>query len=814
MLGFNARLQLSQVITDDKRLLEFVAVSHEVLAQGVSQFTGRRGSRNKFLFLYHAQQFYRRAIYNPFFPTINRFLFNAPTGCTAGQGTGGLCVEDWYTKFRRSLATLAGIDETTWKNVSVQLRRELLQHQIQLMDPYKELCLAAHKASMRPEGRACADFVCQRCYTIFPKLCHSGHSTEDLFIQHPCTVGEQRHLSDIILTNTGQYGDYINSEYIGKFHHDQKEAAQEICRGSNVMLFGPAGAGKTFVYQGMRHLKILQNGEENTVSTATLKIISQVNDGHTLHHIFLLPTESIKRYRLVCGNYEEKLRKATQHVHENEGWMERLFGTKGQRFQSSLFLDECSSLSANDFEFILCLLEVIFCSTKPFGGLQIILSGDPLQNVFIPLKRDEIQEVTKYGCRYDVTGELPFFTSMMFKKHFKMCLIFGKGHRFEGDEWYQILLRMRTNRNTEQDYSLLNELFGANGMTVNTEYMDCANAVAVHLAGQSVDMYKMKKNNGYLQSSRIDPVLQVYQAYLDSVGGETSFGISSFIQSQVNVRESTPNGIILTTETVQQEAYKAMEACLRVADLPYEHQSTDLYFIKKYNIADTGIPVQDENVTQVMKDAAEKVTMKKLQRKVTLTPGSILTINDNKAGYYLYNGMRVRVISYDATTHTLLVLPLDSTNRGRVYIPQVLPQLTMIYDFQAEGTSYRVQRTQFPLSYGSTLSVMAIAGLTFNDDCIYFDNTRCMLTSAFYQFCSRVRSPKQLWCRHPILRRGHNVRDGCGGWTDIRIDMLCRVFNDCCMMIKENTGCNVFHVYDIFACTEFIAQIDKELKAK
>ena len=129
--------------------------------------------------------------------------------------------------------------------------------------------------------------------------------------------------------------------------------------------------------------------------------------------------------------------------------MERLFGRKGQRFQSSLFLDECSSLSANDFESILCFLEVIFCSTKPFGGLQIILSGDPLQNVFIPLKKEEIKEVTKYaGVRYDVTGELPFFTSMMFKKHFKGCLIFCKDHRFEGDEWYQILLRMRLTKTT------------------------------------------------------------------------------------------------------------------------------------------------------------------------------------------------------------------------------------------------------------------------------------------------------------------------------------------------------------------------------
>ena len=812
-----ARLNLSQMIDDDKRLLEFVAVTHEVRAHGCSQFTGTKGSRSKFMFAPRLQQYFRRAIYNPFFPTINRLLSNAPVH---QRGKATASVDEWYHKFRGYLANKAGVDLQMWDSVSNELRKQLLQQQITLMDPFREMCLSNHKASIRPEGRACADRVCSKCFTVFPKQSHSGISIEDLFLQHPCKIGSARSRSDIILTNTGKYGEYIRSEYLAKFHPDQRDAAQEIQRGSNVMLFGPAGAGKTFVYQGMRHLKILQNGEENTISTATLKIISQVNDGHTLHHMFALPTDALTRYNLVCGSSSEKLDKATKHIRENAMWFDKLFGPKGERYQSSLFLDECSSLTCNDFDFILCLLTVLFCSVKPFGGLQVILSGDPLQNACITLKKDDIEVINRYG-KYDAAGELPFFTSTMFKKYFNICMIFGKGHRFEGDDWYQILLRMRTNRNTEKDFDQLNELLGANGMTSNTEYIDCANALAVHFAKQPKSKYEYKISNGWLYRQRIDPAINAYHSFQADRGSKDdvkhhndTFDIFTFIMSQANVRETTPNGIILTTENVQQEAYRAMETVLRNADSLYDHQSEDTYFINRSNGQGLGFVVPAQDVTLAMKVAAEKATMRKLQQNVNLTPGTILTINENKAGYYLYNGMRVRVVSYDPSTQTLLVLPLDATNRGRIYTPQVLPQLTMTYDIWTTSGAYKLQRRQFPVSYGSTLSVMAIAGLTFDDDCIYFDNTRCMLTSAFYQFCSRVRSPKQLWCRHSVIRLAQQVKDNCGGWSDIRIDVLCREFNDCCEQIKAKTECHVFPASSIFDCPSFIEQIGKSLTNK
>jgi len=150
----------------------------------------------------------------------------------------------------------------------------------------------------------------------------------------------------------------------------QRLAVDEIAKGKNVFITGPAGTGKSFL---LNYLK----DEYKTKSlhiTASTGIAAINVGGQTLHSwaglgLGNLPlNETIRNILSVKGTYlRRKLRSAKM-----------------------LAIDEISMISAEVFDMLNNLLKAVRQNEKAFGGIQLILFGDFLQLPPVNKENDEI----------------------------------------------------------------------------------------------------------------------------------------------------------------------------------------------------------------------------------------------------------------------------------------------------------------------------------------------------------------------------------------------------------------------------------------
>jgi len=148
----------------------------------------------------------------------------------------------------------------------------------------------------------------------------------------------------------------------------QKEALKILKMGKNVFLTGPAGSGKTHVLN--EYVNFLKEREVEVAVTASTGIAATHLKGVTIHSFSGIGIKDTLTDRDI------------DELEQREYLWKRFEKTK------VLVIDEISMLSSNTLDAVDQVAKLFKRSSEPFGGMQIILSGDFFQLPPIEKRKD------------------------------------------------------------------------------------------------------------------------------------------------------------------------------------------------------------------------------------------------------------------------------------------------------------------------------------------------------------------------------------------------------------------------------------------
>lgn len=144
-----------------------------------------------------------------------------------------------------------------------------------------------------------------------------------------------------------------------KFNEKQKEFFINYELGYNIFLTGSGGTGKSFVFNAL--FEYLDEKKFKYAKTALTGVAAINIKGSTLHSW------------LGCGLALEPVDDIVKKISVRKKFLWRIKNVR------AIFIDEISMCSAEFFDKVEQILRKVKGIDRPFGGIQIILSGDALQ---------------------------------------------------------------------------------------------------------------------------------------------------------------------------------------------------------------------------------------------------------------------------------------------------------------------------------------------------------------------------------------------------------------------------------------------------
>ena len=190
----------------------------------------------------------------------------------------------------------------------------------------------------------------------------------------------------------------------------QKEALDILKSGYNTFLTGPPGSGKTFLVN--KYIEYLKKNDVAVSITASTGIAATHMGGVTLHSWSGLgirdEIDDIEAKKTCDRGYLRKRIKNT----------------------NVLIIDEISMIKASQFEAVNKICQFAKRSARPFGGIQIVCSGDFFQ--LPPVERD--------GNKIEFVNEADIWKKM----EMKVCYL-DEQHRTKDKTLHKILNHIRDN---------------------------------------------------------------------------------------------------------------------------------------------------------------------------------------------------------------------------------------------------------------------------------------------------------------------------------------------------------------------------------
>ena len=251
---------------------------------------------------------------------------------------------------------------------------------------------------------------------------------------------QQKQHDDLIDKYRGMLEDYGNSEGIDlemtKLSASQQRALDIFESGRNVLVIGAGGTGKSKLIKEIRYQTERRWPGKRIVITATTGIAAYNINGITINSF------------LGIGTGEADIDTLVKRVRKKIGIRERL------KYTDILIIDEISMASAEIFEKINSLCQAIRRSSAPFGGIQVVLTGDLLQLSPVFNKNQKCYIVSRM---YQEQDTRLIFESPVFRKYFtsQNTVNLTENFRQSDPHYIQTLMRIRNGTHTTEDLDLL-----------------------------------------------------------------------------------------------------------------------------------------------------------------------------------------------------------------------------------------------------------------------------------------------------------------------------------------------------------------------
>ena len=202
----------------------------------------------------------------------------------------------------------------------------------------------------------------------------------------------------------------------------------------SLFLTGKAGTGKsTFLRYVAEHTK------KKHVILAPTGIAAINAGGSTLHSFFKLPFHPL---------LPNDTRYDRRHIKETQKYTSTQ--RKLLREVELIIIDEISMVRADIIDFIDRVLRIYTRSSEPFGGKQLLLVGDIYQ--LEPVLKEEDRQLLRpfYQSAY-------FFNAKVWQQMQLVSIELRKVYRQKDDQFIALLDRIRLNRATPTDLTMLND---------------------------------------------------------------------------------------------------------------------------------------------------------------------------------------------------------------------------------------------------------------------------------------------------------------------------------------------------------------------
>lgn len=230
---------------------------------------------------------------------------------------------------------------------------------------------------------------------------------------------------DLLIEHNARTGDNIETEYSAELSESQQKAFEKFKKGDNILILGAAGCGKSKIVKEMyRYIKKTNSNKEMYITSTTG--ISAYNIGGITINSFM-----------GIGTGESSIDILLRRLRYKMNIKDRI------RRTDILVIDEISMMSADIFEKIDIICQTLKKSRKPFGGIQLVITGDFLQ----------LETIFKN----DSNDRRLIIESELFRKMYdKNTIILKENFRQNGDNRYiDILLRIRKGIQNEDDIKIL-----------------------------------------------------------------------------------------------------------------------------------------------------------------------------------------------------------------------------------------------------------------------------------------------------------------------------------------------------------------------